>query len=182
MKKLFVVLVVGLLLIPLAVQSFAGIGFGPRLGYYKSQDADKGNMFGGLSARMKFGLLGAEASIDYRAEKYMNGLLTVRSWPVMASVLLYPVPIAYGIAGFGWYNVTMDYNQDKLVYGKIEDKTTQEVGWHFGGGVELPVGSSAKLTADIRYVFLNYDFQDVPGQGKQKANFYAVTVGLLFGL
>jgi opacity protein-like surface antigen len=182
MRKLFILLVVGLVLIPLSVQTFAGIGLGPRLGYYKSQDADEGNLFGGLAGRMRFGLLGVEGSIDYRAEKYANGLVTVRSWPVMASALLYPLPIAYGIAGFGWYNVTMDYDQSKLGFSKIEDETTQKVGWHFGGGVELPVGPNAKLTADIRYVFLDYEFEELPGEGEQKANFYAITVGLLFGL
>jgi opacity protein-like surface antigen len=182
MKKLFIIAVVGLFLIPMVTESYAGIRVGPRLGFYKAQDADEGKMAIGLGARMRFASLGAEASIDYHAEKYMNGLLTVRKWPVMASLLIYPLPVVYGIAGFGWYNTTADFDQSKAVAAKLKDETKQEVGWHFGAGLELPLGPSSKLAADVRYVFLNYDFAEVPGQGDQKANFYAITVGLFFGL
>ncbi len=40
----------------------------------------------------------------------------------------------------------------------------------------------ASLTADIRYVFLNYDWSNFPGAGGNNANFYVINVGLLFGL
>ena len=184
MKKLFILTVIGLFLIPMVSNSFAGIRLGPRLGYYKSQDADEGNYLVGAGARLRFMSLGAEASIDYKGEKYQDGTLTVRSWPVMASLLYYPLPVldVYGIAGFGWYNTTLDYDQDKFPGMKIEDETTQKVGWHFGVGLELPLGTSTKLAADVRYVFLDYDFAEMPGAKDQKANFYAITLGLFFGL
>jgi hypothetical protein len=183
MKKILVVwfLIIGLLS-PLAVNAGDFIGLGPRAGYYKAKDAEEGQWFGGAGLRLKMGSIGFEGSIDYRAEKYVNGNLTIRSWPVMASVLFYPLPILYGVAGAGWYNTTFDYDQDKLIFKYVKDKTDQEVGWHFGGGLELPLGRKSALAVDIRYVFLNYDFSEVPGSEELDSDFYAVTITIIFGL
>jgi hypothetical protein len=63
---------------------------------------------------------------------------------------------------------------------KVEE-TQQEFGWHFGGGVELPLGGSTKLAGDVRYVFLNYNFDKIPGVQVDR-DFYVITAGLLFGL
>jgi opacity protein-like surface antigen len=159
------------------------IGLGPQLGYQKAQDADKGNLMGGVALRVKLTpALGAEASINYRQETYANEALTVRNWPVMVTGMFYPFPVVYGAIGAGWYNTTFDYDQSKFPLWIVEDETKQEFGWHFGGGVELPVGPSLKLTGDVRYVFLNYDFKQIPGTGDLKSDFYVATVGLLFGL
>src|SRR5574341_1410949 len=155
-----------------------GIGFGPQVGFQKARDADEGQFMGGAALRIKLTpALGVEGSINYRQEKFQNGALTVRSWPVMATGLIYPLPIVYGAIGGGWYNTTFDFEQPDGA-ANIEE-TQQEFGWHFGGGVELPLGSSTKLAGDIRYVFLNYDFEQVPG-AEIDSDFYVVTVGLLF--
>ena len=61
-------------------------------------------------------------------------------------------------------------------------ETKQQFGWHFGGGVELPLGSVGKLVGDIRYVFLNYNFKSFPGSNDVNSNFYVITAGILFGL
>jgi opacity protein-like surface antigen len=157
------------------------VSLGPQIGYYKARDADKGSYMVGAAWRLKLmPILGVEASINYRQEKYGNDALTVRSWPVMVTGLIYPLPIVYGAIGAGWYSVTYDYNQSKLPF--IKDETTQKVGWHFGGGVELPVGSSFKLTGDVRYVFLNYKFKQFPGSSDMKSNFTVITVGFLYNL
>ena len=178
------VLLIAVLSTSASARSFLGVG--PRGGYYKSQDAEEGEWLFGGGVRLKLGTLGFEGSIDYRSEQYASGALTVRSWPVMASVLLYPLPIVYGVAGMGWYNTTMDYDQSKFgpLNGLLvpEDKTDQEVGWHFGGGVELPLGRTTTLAADIRYVFIDYDFGDLPGSDEYRTDFYAVTISLLWGL
>ena len=182
MKKMFVILLVFALVLPRALQAKDFFGLGPRAGFYKVRDADEGQWFGGAGLRLKMGSIGFEGSIDYRAEKYVNGNLTIRSWPVMASVLFYPLPILYGVAGAGWYNTTFDYNQDKLLYKNIEDRTEQKVGWHFGGGIELPLGRSSKLAVDIRYVFLDYDFSELPDNKDLKSDFYAVTITMFLRL
>jgi opacity protein-like surface antigen len=163
----------------LVVQANAqSIGLGPQLGFYKARDADNGSIMGGVACRLKLTpVLGAEASINYRQEKYANDAVTVRSWPVMVTGLIYPLPVVYGAMGVGWYNSTFDYNVPSLA-----DETKQKFGWHFGAGVELPAGPKIKLTGDIRYVFLNYDFKQIPGSGDLKSDFFVITVGFLFGL
>jgi opacity protein-like surface antigen len=175
-KTLLLMGLITLIATQVNAQSFS---FGPQVGYYKASDADKGAFMGGVAWRLKLmPALGVEASINYRQEKYGDDALTVRSWPIMLTGLIYPLPYVYGAIGAGWYSVTFDYDQDKLPF--LEDKTTQKVGWHFGGGVELPVGPKFKLTGDIRYVFLNYDFQEIPGRGDLKSNFYVIMVGLQY--
>jgi hypothetical protein len=49
-------------------------------------------------------------------------------------------------------------------------------------GVEFLVGSNFKLTGDIRYVFLNYNFKEFPGSSDMNSNFYVLTVGFLYSL
>lgn len=156
---------------------------GPQIGYQKAGDADNGKLMGGAVLRLKLtSTMGVEGAINYRQEKYADGVLTVRSWPVMASALFYPLPFIYGVMGAGWYNTTMDYDESRLGLAQTQDETTQEFGWHFGGGVELPVGGKSKLAADIRYTFLDYNFTALPGSNDLKSDFYVVTVGLLWGL
>jgi opacity protein-like surface antigen len=176
-----ILLIMGLIVLIVTPVNAQSMGLGPQIGYYKAQDADQGNFMGGVAWRFKLTpMFGAEASINYRQESYANDVLIVRSWPIMVTGLIYPLPVVYGAMGFGWYSTTFDYDQNKFSF--LEDETTQKVGWHFGGGVELPVGSNSKLIGDIRYVFLDYDFKEIPGTGNLESNFYVITVGYLFGL
>ena len=48
--------------------------------------------------------------------------------------------------------------------------------------MELPVGSKTKFTADIRWVFLDYAFEEIPGSEGVDSNSYIITAGFLFGL
>lgn len=172
LKRLIVLVAVALLMTPqVYAQSF---NLGPEGGYHKSEDGD-GNLMIGAAARIKLtSSLGAEGAIQYRQEDLGNGAVTVRSWPILVSGLIYPLPIVYGVVGAGWYNTTFEFD----IQG-IDDETEQEFGWHFGAGVELPVGGS-KLFGDIRYVFIDYDFGNVPTTGD--SNFYIISAGFLFGL
>jgi len=157
-----------------------GLGIGPQIGFQKAQDADEGKFMFGAAIRAKLSsALGVEGSINYRQEEYADGAVTVKSWPVMVTGLFYPLPIVYGAVGAGWYNTTLDYDQSVLPL--VDDETSQEFGWHFGAGAELPLGTSTKLTGDIRYVFIHYDFEEIPGEDIE-SNFYVINVGLLFGL
>ncbi len=162
-----------------------GIGFGPILGIYHSNGGDAMRLTGGAALRLKLGpALGVEGSIQYREDHF--GAVTARSWPVMVTGLIYPLPIVYGLIGAGWYNTTLEASApapapSSALPGVSASTSQSPFGWHFGGGVELPMGG-ASLTADIRYVFLNYDFSAFPGTGGTNANFYVINVGLLFGL
>lgn len=155
---------------------------GPQIGVFNAIDSDQASSMGGLSARVKFGeLFGAEASINYRQEKYLNNSLTVKNWPIMFTGLIYPIPYVYGAIGAGWYNVSYSYNNE-LIGLNLTTDTQNEFGWHFGGGVEIPLGSRIKVVGDLRYVFLNYDIQGFPENDNINADYYVFMVGVLFGL
>lgn len=161
------------------------LGFGPQLGIYKASDADEAELMVGGTVRLALSpALKIEGSINYRREKYDDGGITVKSWPVMATALFYPFPILYGAGGFGWYNTRTDY--DPIKFGSDflvrEADKSQKVGWHFGGGLELPFGSSSRLFGDIRYVFIDYEFRDLPGSKDLQSDFYVITLGLLLGI
>jgi hypothetical protein len=157
--------------------------FGPQVGFYDATDADNSRAMIGLALRLRLSAgFGLEGSVNYRQEDYGGGSVTVRSWPVMITALLYPIPPVYGAIGAGWYNTSFTYHQERYLLFRPEDEKKQEFGWHFGGGLELPVGRNARLIGDIRYVFLNYDFQRVPGSAGLSSDFYVITVGLLFGI
>jgi opacity protein-like surface antigen len=164
----------------------ARVGFGPQVGFYKTRDADGVRIMPGAALRLKFSdALGLEGSVNYREEKFRNDQITVRTWPIMVTGLLYPIPQMYGAIGAGWYNTSVDFNFPSPALGgpvpaSLDSKSS--FGWHFGAGLELPVGDVGALVGDIRYVFLDYDFKNLPGSGGVNANFYVITAGLLFGL
>jgi len=157
------------------------VSLGPTIGFFRSQDADAARAMWGAALRFKLSdQLGIEGSLNYRQEEYSGGAVAVKSWPVMVTGLLYPVPILYGAMGVGWYNSAIEYRVAPGI--ALSSETKQEFGWHFGGGLELPLGASAKIVGDVRYVFLNYDFQKLPGSSTVKSNFYVIDVGVLFAL
>lgn len=153
-----------------------GAYLGPQLGFQKASDADNVRlMIGGALRGRIHPALGLEASVNYRKEEFHEGRLEVTSWPVMLTGMVYPLPILYGLMGAGWYNSSFDYIS-------APDKTQQKFGWHFGGGLEWQVAEDSRFYTDIRYVFLNYDFEAIPGIEDTNSNFYVVSAGLLFGL
>ena len=126
-----------------------------------------------------FTALAIEGSINYRQEEFAGDALTVRSWPIQVTGMVYPLPVVYGAMGAGWYMTTFDFDGPGAF---IDDETENDFGWHFGGGLELPLGTTAKLVGDLRYVFLDYDFDAVPGSDEIDSDFYMATAGILFNL
>jgi len=154
------------------------VGIGPIVGYFKTSDADEGSLIFGGAVRLKLAdALGIEGSIGYRKEEYENGLLKVTSYPIMVTGMLYVMPMLYGAVGAGWYNFNIEYANSL----GLSDETTQEFGYHLGGGVELPLGNLI-LRGDIRYVFLNLKLDNMPNAEDIKSDFYVITAGLLFNL
>jgi hypothetical protein len=159
-----------------------GTYLGPNVGIFKSNDSDNANVLYGVNLRIKSSpIFGIEGAISYRQEKYSNESVTVKTWPITVTALLYPLPIAYGAMGAGWYNTTIEYDP---VFFNLEDnsRTTREFGWHFGGGVELPAGKATKVFGDIRYTFLDYNFEALPTSDDIDSNFYVITIGFLWEL
>jgi len=157
---------------------------GPHLGIQKSKGAEDANYLVGATLRLKLmPILGAEGDIGYRQEKYGSGAVTVRNYPVTVTGLLYPFPIIYGGIGGGWYNTTFDYSNTFNDAG-YDDETTTNFGWHLAAGIELPASPKIKLFGDVRYVFLDYKFKDLPGEvlDGADADFYSINIGILFHL
>lgn len=159
------------------------VGLGVQVGYQRAGDADAGKfLFGGLLRAKLSEAFGVEGAISYRQEEYYNGNMTVRSWPVTISGLVYPFPMFYLVAGGGWYHTTFDFDPG-FTQQDLADKTLNPFGWHLGGGAEVPLGESVRLFGDVRYVFLKYDFEDfndIPLKDIN-SNFYTINVGLIFG-
>jgi len=168
---------------PIISNAQVGISLGPHVGIQKAQDADESNYLFGGTARVKFAAIAAEGSISYRQEDYESGAVTVKSWPVTASGLFYPLPALYGVVGAGWYNTTFDFNDTYNMSG-FNDRTEQEFGWHLGAGLELPISPKTKIFGDIRWVFLEYELENLPSTVVEDVNadFYSINVGVLFGI
>ena len=179
MKKLpFVLIILSFAFSSTYSQSAA---IGPQIGYYKTQDADNGSAMIGAALRLKLSdSFGVEGSINYRSEKFDGGNIKTTSYPIMATAMIYVLPIVYGAAGIGWYNVKYQYS-DLYKTAGLTDETKQQVGYHFGAGAELGFGNII-LTGDIRYVFLDLKFDKLPNSKSIKSNFYVMTAGVLFRL
>ena len=172
-----------LILLPFSARS-QSIYIGPHLGIQKAQGAQSASYLVGATLRLKLlPFIGAEGDIGYRQEKFGSGAVTVKEWPVTFTGLFYPLSIIYGGIGGGWYNTTFDYS-DTYNQAGFTDETTRKFGWHLAAGVELPASPKIKLFGDIRWVFLDYKFKDLPGAvlDGAKASSYSINVGLLLRL
>jgi opacity protein-like surface antigen len=151
---------------------------GPQIGWHKAADADDGQFMYGAALKLKLtNALGFEGSLNYREENYRQGAIKVSQWPVLLSGLFYVTPVIYGIAGVGWYNTKVDFEN---ALNDVPDRSSQEFGWHFGAGVDIPLGEAAFLTTDFRYTFIDYEFQEVPGTDEINSDFFIVKAGLMF--
>jgi opacity protein-like surface antigen len=170
--------------VPCAAQ--AGVGFGPLVGLYKGRDADGYRVLGGAALRFRLSeLVGLEGSIIYREEMYNHGSVDVKSWPLMVTGLLYPIPFVYGAIGAGWHSTSVSYSAlpgTPVGLTSASRETRQQFGWHYGAGVELTVFSSVKLVGDIRYLILNDSFKSSPGSNGVIGGSPVMTACLLFGL
>ncbi len=184
-KKLayIIILIIGCVTFSLA-QNRADIhnpvAIGAQVGFQKASDADNGNpMYGGLIRVKLTNAVGFEGSINYRQEEYHNDEIKVSNWPVQISGLFYPVEDLYGVVGVGWYNTNIKYSGS---LSDVADKTSQKFGWHFGAGIDIPLSEKAFIFGDFRYVFLNYNFTDVPGGGEISSDFFMLNAGIMFAI
>lgn len=160
------------------------LGIGPRLGFYKANDANQGNFYGGLQSRIRLGsVVGLEGSVEYRAaQEYSIGGETLKTSlvPITASTLMF-LPVSenfapYALAGLGAYYTIYDYD------GAFDNDDNEfNFGYHLGFGVELPINKNAALNFDYRYLFLNPDDNEM---STENANYNgnAFTAGLMFYL
>ncbi len=152
----------------------------PSIAYSKGMDSNAGDgkLSGGLALRAAIlPFLSAEGAINYRQESFFDDNLTVRMWPVTASLWLTPVPLLYAGGGIGWYRTTYDLESNVL----FEDLTTNNLGLHLGGGVALPLTPSLGLDLGGRYIFMQEDDElEWPTEWPTEfdPDFWSVSLGL----
>jgi opacity protein-like surface antigen len=169
-----------------AVSAGAGVSdkvfsIGPRATYSTPKDADKGVWSPGAQARLHLsGMLGLEASIDYRKNDYAP-LTTIKTYPVQASVLAYIIPggaaSPFLLGGVGWYYTQVNGPGD------FKD-TTSRFGLHAGAGLEVMLGKSLSLDGTYRYIWLesveSRDLSALDKDYKDSGSMITIALNFLF--
>ena len=148
----------------------------PSLGVSKSTDDNAGDAkgFAGLAVRVPvLPFLKLEGGIGYRQDSFGGDALTIRQWPVTASVWASPMPMIYGGGGVGWYRTTIDFREPAF-----NDETTSKMGVHLGGGAGLPLTPNLGLDLNGRYVFMQQDEESVQLPTTFNPDFWNLSLGL----
>ena len=157
--------------------SHADLGLGAKGAWVTNRETDDSvGMVGGF-LRVGHPVLQLEGGVDYRNEEISNDL-HVRTWPVTASLVVSPLPIVYALAGVGWYHTTIDFPTSSV----FRDDTQTEFGYHVGAGLKFPIVPAVSAITDVRYSYVNYDFdQFSEALGDfDKGNYVSLNAGLMF--
>jgi len=156
--------------------AFSGFGLGGRYAFVTNPDTDESSHMLGVLARARGSAIGLEAAVDYRNEDF-GGDTDLKTWPATASLLIFPFAPIYGLAGLGLYNTTLDFPDGF----EIDDQTESKLGYHLGAGAEILLNESVSVTGDVRYHFVDYDFEDIPSSvGEVDADAFTVNLGVVF--
>lgn len=168
--------VIGSLAIPAVAEAqTGGLGLGAHYSWVRNQDTEESSGMFGAMARLRGEVIGLEGAVDYRNEE-LGGDVELKTWPVTASLMIYPVPVAYALGGLGWYNSTIDFPDGSI----FEDQTDTQLGYHLGAGVEVPMAPNFSLTGDFRYHFVDYEFDDIPSTiGNVDADAFSLNGGVI---
>jgi opacity protein-like surface antigen len=159
----------------------SGVQFsiGAAGGYLKAHGADRGTWLAGVQARLHFlQFFAAEASVTFHQDRYQSGDVHVTQYPIQVSGLIYPIPNGvvspYIVGGVGWYYSRITYSGGLSGF---SDQREHTFGTHGGIGLDVRLGTSVTLDADLRYIFLD-------PSGTQLAdgdfNYWQATVGVNF--
>jgi hypothetical protein len=176
-RQLVKVLTVASLVLATASVARAAVEIIPSYGMTKSTDANAGDAqgYGGLAIRASLlPFLKAEGGIAYRQDSFSNGDVTVRQWPVTASLWASPLPALYMGGGVGWYRTTYDYSSSV----PFEDATTDKIGVHLGGGLDIPIAPRLGLDLNGRYIFMQKDNSNPALPTTFNPDFWSTTLGL----
>jgi hypothetical protein len=123
----------------------------PSIGVTRTVDNDESKSNLGLALRGNVAgpAVQTELAVTYRKDEYFGGGLETKTIPIMASLLLRPVPSLHADVGVGWYHTKYDYASAAL-----EDETKQDFGVHVGGGLQVPIAPKAAIDLTGRYGFM----------------------------
>jgi hypothetical protein len=145
-------------------------------------DTTNTTLVGGLLRLAASKRLSLEVAMDYRVTTNPTETARVRTTPIQASVLIYPIKTAiapYLLAGVGWYK----HRAEALSDGEpVLTANTSEFGYHTGLGGELMLGRHASIFVDYRYIFVDANGVDgFAGVLKSAASLTSV-IGLVASL
>jgi opacity protein-like surface antigen len=157
-------------------------GIGPAGGYIKARGADNGTWFAGAAARARIaGYFGAEASVTFHENEFLDGDVLISQVPVQLTAMFYPVPDwpvqPYALAGAGWYYTRIDYRHG---LSGLDSETDHQFGYHVGAGASCNVGLLT-LFADFRYIFLKAPGADFDDLRHKNFDMWQVAFGALLG-
>ena len=167
MRAPFVCAVASLLLLATSGNAAAqgqSFGIGGRIAWVRTdvdlEDEESRRFYGGqirarMSPRTAF-----ELSLDIRTETNESETVRVRSTPIQASLLVFPVRSVFSpflLGGGGWY---AQRYETLLGEETIFSETVRDFGWHAGFGAEIKLGNHAGLHGDYRYTFLDFGDDD----------------------
>ncbi|MFN0149772.1 MAG: outer membrane beta-barrel protein [bacterium] len=156
--------------------AFSGFGLGGRYAFVNNQDTDESSHMLGVLARARGKFIGLEAAVDYRNEEFGNDI-DLKTWPATASLLILPIAPVYALVGLGLYNTTIDFPEDFA----FDDETESKLGYHFGAGAEILLNDAVSVTGDVRWHFVDYEFENIPSSvGEVDADVMTVNLGLVF--
>jgi hypothetical protein len=152
----------------------------PSLGLTKSTEENSNtNLLGGLAVRADLATaLKAEIGVQYRDEERFNDNLKIRTWPIMASLWVQPLPMLYAGGGVGWYHTTYDWVDEPLA---PEDETEQDFGVHLGGGFRVPLAPTISADLNGRYAFLGEVESEFDELDNLDPDFWTLSLGLAIG-
>jgi hypothetical protein len=151
----------------------------PALGITNStEDSDDDvQLLGSLALRGNIAqALKAEVGVQYRNESYMNGDLKTHMWPITGSLYVTPTPQLYVGGGVGWYHTSYEYDDAT----GVEDHTSQDFGFHVGGGVQVPVAEKMAVDLGGRYTFMDDVETELDDLDNLNPDFWTTTLGLAF--
>lgn len=167
-----------IILIMFSVNVFSqSLSVGPQIGFIKTTDANKSKLSPSLAARLGLLNFTIEGSIGYKEDEFEDGSIKTKSYPIQLTGMLGILPILNLEAGIGWHNTKIEYFNS---LNSLSSITKSKPAYHAGIGTELPVGNLI-LTGDIRYVFINLDF-NLSNIINLNSNYYIVVVGVMFKL
>jgi opacity protein-like surface antigen len=159
------------LALPAAVEART-LGVGAHVGYSDAKNADGTYHIGGnLSLRLAE-IVGGLLEVEYRKDDVdvgggFRGDVDVEYIPILASVQVFPFAdrlgaiSPYAIGGYGWYVTRTEIRGEVAgINGRFTDYDHSE-GWHLGAGADFNLGPNLTLSGDVRWVWLETNFEDI---------------------
>ncbi len=160
------------------------LAFGVHLGYFEAKDADDGEVFYGLHARIYLlKHLAAEGSLDIARSDFQDDDAELTFIPIQVTGLVFPLPDLqirpYGLLGLGWYFTDVDYSGS---LSGLSDEDESVFGFHIGFGGEMQLGRVLMLHADVRYILLDEPDLDAASVDSDDLDYVQIMIGLSVAL